>query len=76
MAIISEDVIEDLEDGLRMQYEYIEKIDSEDIRLRYIAQLRDDTILIANVVHKHNLHYDMDEFFRRSGYTGIAPRYN
>jgi predicted acetyltransferase len=76
MSMITDEVIEDLADGLYRQYEFINKCYEEEARQKYFVQLRDDTILVANVVHKHNRFYDMDEFYRRSGYVGVAPRYN
>lgn len=76
MGMITDDVIEDLAEGLAKQYEFIEMVEDETKREKYTVQLRDDTIMIANVVHSHNVFYDMDRFYRQSGYKGIAPRYN
>jgi hypothetical protein len=64
-------------DALAAQYEYIDQqVNDLSMRDRYIIQLRDDTIAIANVVHAlGGIHVDMDEFYERAGYQGTHPQY-
>lgn len=76
MAIFQEEA-DALADALASQYEYIDnQIRDPSMRDRYIIQLRDDTIAIANVVHGlGGIHVDMDDFYKRAGYQGTHPQY-
>lgn len=65
----------DFAHALRAQYEYIDKITDPVAQQHYKVQLRDSTIAIANVVHKHGAMIDMDEWFQHSGYEGTHPTY-
>lgn len=46
---------------------------SEDHQKTYEAAIRDDIIAIAHVVHEHYPDFNMDEYYRLSGYEGTIP---
>lgn len=72
--MITDDVVTDLADCLRQQYDFISHSTTNSFaNENYVAQVRDSTISVASVIAKHNPTYDIDEFYERAGYTGGHP---
>lgn len=71
-----EALVNDIAEELSKQYEDIDRLISRKRdKEKYVAQLRDDTMIIATMVYKHRPWHDMDDFFKRAGYEGAHPSF-
>jgi len=73
-AYIHDVVINEMADAFKTQIENVSLFPkvSQDY---YLAAIKDDVILMANVIHKHRPDFDMNEFYRRAGYPGTYPQH-
>lgn len=77
---MTDNMIQELAEAFARQHEFIDSLLVEDPtssiqKKSWKAQLRDDTVAIAGVIHKHALEYPIGRFYEMAGYEGAHPHH-
>ncbi len=77
---MTDEMIKDLANAFSGQHNFINQFvcDTSERELRlqaWKAQLRDDVVSVANVIHKHRPQYPMRRFYEMAGYEGAHPHH-
>lgn len=78
---MTDNMIKDLAEAFARQHQFIDSLLVEDTTSSiqsksWKSQLRDDTVAVASVIHKHAPEYPIGRFYEIAGYEGAHPNHN